>query len=46
MLKRPPLRSSRMAANTLGESKCGRQSQSIDPFMPTSAAVRILPMIP
>ena len=35
-----------MAANTLGESKCGKQNQSIDPFMPTSAAVRMFPMMP
>jgi len=35
-----------MAANTLGESKCGKQSQSIDPFIPTSATVRMSPMIP
>jgi hypothetical protein len=30
----------------LGESKCGRQSQSIEPFSPTKAAVRKLPMTP
>jgi hypothetical protein len=35
-----------MAANTLGESKRGKQSQSIEPFSPTNAAVRMLPMIP
>jgi len=35
-----------MAANTLGESKYGRQSQSIEPSIPTSAAVRMLPMTP
>ena len=35
-----------LAANTLGESKCGKQSQSIEPFMPTKATVRMLPMIP
>ena len=29
-----PCRSSRIAAKTLGESKCGRQSQSIEPSMP------------
>src|SRR3954454_18913172 len=45
-MKRPPLPSSRMAAKTLGESKFGRQSQSTEPSMPTSAAVRRLPMTP
>lgn len=43
---RPPFSSSSMAANTLGESKCGQHSQSIDPFRPTSAAVRMFPMMP
>ena len=35
-----------MAPNTLGESKAGKQYQSMEPFMPTSAAVRMLPMTP
>jgi hypothetical protein len=35
-----------MAAKTLGESKCGRHSQSIDPFFPTSAAVCMSPISP
>ena len=46
ILKRPPLRSSRIAANSDGESKRGRQSQSIEPFRPTSAAVCRSPMTP
>jgi hypothetical protein len=28
------------------QSQCGKQSQSMEPSMPTSAAVRRLPMIP
>jgi hypothetical protein len=35
-----------MAPKMLGESQFGEQYQSIDPFMPTSAVVRILPMTP
>ena len=46
MRNRPPLPSSRMAAKMLGESKFGRHSQSTDPSIPTSAAVRRLPMTP
>jgi hypothetical protein len=45
-LEPPPFWSSKMAAKTLGESKKGTQNQSIEPFMPTSAAVRMLPMMP
>ena len=37
---------SRRAPNTLGESKRGRQSQSMDPSIATRAAVRRFPMIP
>jgi hypothetical protein len=33
-------------AKTLGESKCGKHNQSIDPVVPTRAAVRISPMTP
>ena len=36
---------SRIAANVLGESRSGRQSQSIEPSRATSAAVRPSPMI-
>ena len=46
MLKCPPFSSSSSAANTLGESKRGKHSQSIEPSSPTSAAVRMLPMMP
>jgi hypothetical protein len=46
MRNRPPFWSSRMAANTLGESKWGRHSQSMEPSIPTSAAVRKLPISP
>jgi hypothetical protein len=46
MEKDPPFLSSRMAAKTLGESKAGKQYQSMDPFIPTRAAVRMLPMTP
>jgi hypothetical protein len=35
-----------VAQGTLGESKRGSHSQSIEPAMPTNAAVRRLPMIP
>jgi hypothetical protein len=35
-----------MAPNTLGESKDGKQSQSIDPDVPIRAAVRMSPMTP
>jgi len=34
-----------MEANRLGESKCGKQNQSIDPFRLTRAAERMLPII-
>jgi hypothetical protein len=44
--KLPPLRSSRIAAKTLGESKAGRQHQSIEPSVPTSATVCMSPMMP
>ncbi len=44
--KRPPRSSSRMAANTLGESKFGRQHQSMDPSIPTSATECMSPMTP
>ena len=37
--KRPPLWSSRSAANTEGESKEGKQKKSIDPSKPTNATV-------
>ncbi len=43
---RPPLPWSSNAAKTLGESKYGKQSQSIEPRTLTSAAVRMLPMTP
>src|SRR5262249_39783366 len=46
ILKKPPLRSSRMAAKMLGESNCGRQHQSIEPSMLTSATVCRAPMTP
>ena len=46
MAKDPPLFSSRMAAKTLGESKDGKQYQSMEPFIPTSAADRMFPMTP
>jgi hypothetical protein len=39
MTKLPPRVASRIAAKTDGESKCGKQHQSIDPFNPTNAAV-------
>jgi hypothetical protein len=42
----PAFASSRSAANMLGESKCGKHSQAIEPFTPTSAAVRMFPMSP
>jgi hypothetical protein len=38
--KATPFWSSRMAAKTLGESKLGRQHQSMEPSMPTSAGLR------
>ena len=34
------------AAKQAGESKRGRQSQSMEPSVPTSAAVRMLPITP
>ena len=37
--KCPPLPASSSAPNTLGESKSGRQPESIEPFLPTSATV-------
>jgi hypothetical protein len=46
MRNRPPLSASRIAPNTLGLSKRGRHSQSIDPSSPTSAAERMLPTMP
>ncbi len=42
---RPPRSWSRIAANRLDESKRGKQHQSIEPSSPTSAAVRMSPMI-
>jgi hypothetical protein len=44
MLQVPFVSSPRSAANTAGESKRGAQSQSMDPFLATRAAVRMLPM--
>jgi hypothetical protein len=35
-----------MAAKMLGESKWGKHNQSIDPFVPTKAAVCMSPMTP
>ena len=46
MRNEPPFWSSRIAAKTLGESKCGRQHQSMDPSMPTRATVCRSPMTP
>jgi K+ transporter len=46
ILKKPPFFSSRIAAKMLGESKCGRQHQSIEPSMPTSATVCRSPTTP
>jgi len=37
---------SRTAAKTLGDSKCGKHSQSMDPLVPTRAAVCMSPMRP
>jgi len=45
MAKKPPRRKSRMRANTDGESNCGQQSQSIDPWREISAAERVQPMM-
>jgi hypothetical protein len=42
--KEPPRPESRIEANTLGESRSGRQSQSMPPSRPTSAIVRPSPM--
>jgi hypothetical protein len=38
--KKPPRWPSGLAPNTLGESKCGQQSQTIVPFAATTATVR------
>ncbi|WDT79196.1 MAG: hypothetical protein MPW14_18900 [Candidatus Manganitrophus sp.] len=45
-MKRPPIRSSRIAAKREGESKWGKQYQSIEPSIPTSAAVCMSPISP
>jgi hypothetical protein len=42
----PPRSASSSAPNTLGESRFGRQSQSIEPSRATSAAVRPSPIRP
>ena len=42
----PPRSGSNSAAKTLPLSKRGRQHQSIAPWSPTSAAVRMSPMSP
>ena len=42
----PPISWSRIAAKTLGESKRGKQSQSTEPSVPTSAAEDMSPMSP
>jgi hypothetical protein len=42
----PPLSASRMAPNTLGESKRGRKSQSTDPSRRTRAALCMFPTMP
>jgi len=46
ILKYPPFWSSRMAAKTLGESKKGRQHQSMEPSLPTSATECRSPITP
>ena len=46
ILKWPPTSWSKTAANTLGESKRGKQHQSMEPSVPTSAAEDILPISP
>ena len=46
MANRPPFRSSKMAAKTLGASNAGKQNQSIVPSTATSAIVRRSPMTP
>jgi hypothetical protein len=46
MENRPPFASSSSAPKTLGESKWGKQYQSMEPAALTSATVRMLPMIP
>jgi hypothetical protein len=43
--KQPPREASRIAPQTLGESKSGRHSQSMAPSAATSAAVRPSPTI-
>ena len=45
-LKEPPFFASRIEANTLGESKCGRQHHSIEPSLPTNAAICRSPITP
>jgi hypothetical protein len=42
--KKPPFLSSRIEANTLGESNRGTHSQSIEPLTFTSAALCMSPM--
>ena len=44
--KYPPRSASRIDPNTLGESKCGAQYQSIVPSVPTSATVCRSPITP
>src|SRR3989344_7447946 len=44
--KEPPRSGSRMAPKTLGESIRGKQHQSMEPFIPTSAQEPRLPMKP
>ena len=46
MRKRPPFSWSTMAAKTLGESKRGKQHQSTEPSVPTSAADAMSPISP
>jgi hypothetical protein len=46
MRQRPWRWSPSSAAKQAGESKCGRQSQSMDPSRATSAAESMLPMSP
>ena len=41
--KLPPFWSSRIAPKTLGESNCGKQNQSTEPFLPISVTVCRLP---
>ena len=44
--KWPPMSGSSMAAKTLGESNRGKQHQSMEPSVPTSAAEDMLPISP